>query len=86
MSEGSTAEAKSLVRAIQYLKDVEYIGRIQSVFSWLDEPAPISVFVYGSNGELFELSRRNHSREPWQIGQYRRVPYEDFPLSRHQQK
>lgn len=80
LSVNSTSEANSLAHAISYLLEKEFIRYVESVFSWLDEPFITSVYVYGSNGELYRIFRDNFPGSVWKRGNYEILPYSEFPI------
>ncbi|ODN01797.1 hypothetical protein Ocin01_04865 [Orchesella cincta] len=80
LSANPSEEAVSLVNAIRYLMEREFVSQINSIFSWLDDSFVKSVYLYGTNGELYELYRDATSHNLWPMGKYRLIPYEEFPI------
>lgn len=69
-----------LAKSIQFVLDAEYIDWAEAVFAWLDEKSSLSTFyIFGSNGELYELTRDEANGSQWIPGNYENIPYEDFP-------
>jgi hypothetical protein len=77
LSPNASREAISLAASIKFMMEKEFIVYVQAVFSWLDEPFISSVFVYGSDGELYKVFREKHE---WIPGKYEVLPYAQFPL------
>jgi len=66
-----------LAKSIHFLLTTEFVNYPEAVFSWLDESPPLTVYVFGSNGELYALTREKD--EAWVPGHFKNIPYEDFP-------
>jgi len=53
---------------------------VKSIVVWLDEPKVNKAYVYGSNDELYQISRKDTSNL-WQEKSFLRIPYSEYPLS-----
>ena len=80
MSANASEDARLLAKGILSLLDAERFLYIESIFTWLDEPNPDKVYVFGSDREVYEILRDQSSDFKWAQGSYRVVPYDTFPF------
>ncbi|OXA58671.1 hypothetical protein Fcan01_08183 [Folsomia candida] len=85
LSSNATSEAVSLAGCIKFMLDKEFVTHVEAVFRWLDEPFITSIYVYGSDGELYRIFRNNLPGTLWTPGNYEVLQYSQFPLPRQTQ-
>ena len=79
LSSSAADEDLELARAIRFLLEAEFVNYAEAVFSWLDEDFVKTVYVFGSNGELYALTRDASTDFKWKKGAYENIPYSQFP-------
>lgn len=59
ISKNATSAEISLAKSIEKLLTTEYVDHVTGLFFWPDEPN--SIYLYASNGELYNLNMSSYS-------------------------